>query len=852
MNGWILHAGEPAPELKRAVQSAAAHAVKLQVIDPKSVSVVIDADSVDVFVHGIAVAPPSFAIAGFVEEPDYYNLALLQHLESLGVLCVNTAQTLLNTGDKLRTHHLLHAQGIVCPKTVLVHPGMQTDDLLQHLGLPLILKVLRGSKGQGVMMIKTRHELDNLLQLIQAGGMQDDLIAQQYVASSHGRDLRVLVVDRQPLVAMLRTSASVEQFKSNFSQGGSVKAWPLDDELRALSKKVIDAIGLNIGGIDLLFTDAGYLVCEVNSIPGFQGIESCHEGMDVPAQILRSIARQLAGRRRTPLQMRAFMRGLPGGESVTRRLAQAPDLERLQDFLGLCDTPAPTQEAVLLDILRSNAHTEIGQRLGFDAVTDVASFRARVPVSNWVDYANASERMRAGEQNLLFAGEVQHFINTSGTTGGIKYIPESEAGAQAKAITGRLRTGAIVVRAPSVLQGALLPLSNSPSMDTTATGVAIGSASGLTLAAVPEEIRSRMAFPIEVLSIPEQSALDDVLLRFALAKDVRAIVVNNAGRAEQLFLRARAQAQALIDDIASGTLCAGLSLPPDLREKLQAQWQPNPQRAAQLATLLAQDLFMPRGYWPQLRVFSCWLAGSVGRYTESIRAFLPEGCCLFDCGYGASEGKFNVPLREETPAGPLALHAGFYEFVPLDGGAPLLAHQLQDQTAYHLLVTTYSGLYRYDLHDIVRVDGFTGATPNIQFESKSGEIANLAGEKITAADITRAVALLPDALRRALRHVAVFPSPEDRSYGFYIEPHQAGTLKAAELAPLLDDALRSAGLVYNIYRGQGLLKPAQVQLMQPGWLDALYEARTRPGATRAQVKLPVILSAAPEARFMAP
>lgn len=852
MNGWILHAGEPAPELKRTVQSAAAHAVKLQVIDPKSVSVVIDADSVDVFVHGIPVAPPSFAIAGFVEEPDYYNLALLHHLETLGVLCVNTAQTLLNTGDKLRTHHLLHAQGIVCPKTVLVHPGMQAGDLLQHIGLPMVLKVLRGSKGQGVMMIKTRHELDNLLQLIQAGGMQDDLIAQQYVASSHGRDLRVLVVDRQPLVAMLRSSASAEQFKSNFSQGGSVKAWPLDDELRALSHKVIAAIGLNIGGIDLLFTDSGYLVCEVNSIPGFQGIESCHEGIDVPAQILRSIARQLAGRRRAPMQMRAFMRGLPGGESVTRRLAQAPDLERLQYFLGLCEQPAQTQEAVLLDIVRSNAHTEIGRRLGFDAATDVAAFRARVPVSHWVDYADASERLRAGEADLLFAGEVKHFINTSGTTGGVKYIPESEAGAQAKAVTGRLRTGAIMACAPSVLKGALLPLSNSPSMDTTAAGVAIGSASGLTLAAVPEEIRSRMAFPIEALGIPEQASLDYVLLRFALAQDVRAIVVNNAGRAEQLFLKAREQAQALIDDIAGGTLCASLALSAPLREKLQAALQPNPQRASELAALLQQNRFTPRGYWPQLRVFSCWLAGSVGRYTDSIRAYLPEGCCLFDCGYGASEGKFNVPLREETAAGPLALHAGFYEFVPLDGGEPLLAHQLKDQTAYHLLVTTYSGLYRYDLHDIVRVDGFTGATPNIQFESKSGEIANLAGEKVTAADVARAVALLPEAQRQAMRHLAVYPSPDERCYVFCIEARHPGALNGAELAPLLDAALRQTGFVYNICRGQELVRPARVQLMQSGWLDALYEARTQPGATRAQVKLPLILAATPEARLAAP
>lgn len=849
MNGWILHAGNPPPELKRAVESAARAAVGLQVIDPKSVSVVIDNEGTGIFCHGKATALPSFVIAGFVEDPDYYNLALLQHLETLGVLCVNTAQTLLNTGDKLRTHQLLHAQGIACPKTLLVHPGMGVDDVLQHLELPLVLKVLRGSQGRGVMLIKTRHELDNLLQMIRAGGMCDDLIAQQYVSSSHGRDLRILVVDRQPLVAMLRTSASTEQFKSNFSQGGSVQAWPMDDTLRALSKQVIDAIGLNIGGIDLLFTDSGYLVCEVNSIPGFQGIESCHPGVDVPARVLRSIARQLAHRRKTPFQMRAFTHGMPGGSSVMRRLELASPMEQLPFFLGLCDMPRLTQDAVLQDILRRNAHTEIGQRLGFGNIHDVESFRAQVPLSEWIDYAEASQRIQDGEHNVLFDGAVKHFIYSSGTTGGVKYVPESEDGALAKAITGKLRTGAIAARVPAVLTGALLPLSNSPTMDTTAKGVAVGTASGLTLGAVSEDIRHRMAFPIEVLSIPDQASLDYVLLRFALAQDVRAILVNNAGRAEQLFRQAREWAGLLIEDIASGTINARISMPAELRDAVQAHLQPQTQRADELTTLWRQDRFMPRDYWPHLRVFSCWLAGSVGRYAESIRGFLPSDCCLFDCGYGASEAKINVPLREENAAGPLALHAAFYEFVPLEGGAPLLAHELQDQTSYHLIITTYSGLYRYNIHDIVRVDGFTGATPNIRFESKSGEVANLAGEKVTAADIARAVARVPDELAQAIRHLAVYPCPEQRAYRLFVESSGSDALDTAALAAAFDGALRQLSPVYHIYRGQGLLGPVSVVQMADGWQESLYATRTRPGTTRAQVKLAIILSAPPDAQF---
>ncbi|MDF3057432.1 MAG: alpha-L-glutamate ligase, RimK family [Rariglobus sp.] len=838
MNGWILHSGQPLPEIRRGIDEAAANKIKIELVDPKEVDLVLDPQATAILLRGAPVPLPDFVIAAFLEEPDYYNIALLRHLELLGSLCVNTAQTIQNTGDKLLTHHLLVSAGIPTPRTLLLHRGMTAGDVLRHFELPLVFKLLNGSKGESVELIHTRDELEKRLALLSQSASGQHWLAQDYIKRSHGRDLRVLVIDRKPAVGMLRQGAA-GSFKSNFSLGGSVSHWPLTDEVRALAQKVIDAVGLNIGGIDLLLNDGEFLVCEANSMPGFQGIEKCCD-LNVPAAIFRSIGKQLAYKRKSPFQMRAFLSAESGPLSICERLAASRDADALNYFIGLCDDPERVQRAVLNDILTRNAGSARGQALGFREITDVEGFRQRVPASDWTACADDARRMETGETDLLFEGATKHFLITSGSTGKAKYLPESDRGALAKSMTGRLRTTAIARQNPGLLEGAILPLSNSPTFGTTSAGIPIGSASGLTLAAVPASFQKRMAFPIDCYAIDKPAVLDQVIMRLALEQDVRAIITNNAARAQQLFELARASAPAFIQDIEAGSLSPELDLPADLRAKIEATLKPNPARAAELRALLADGRFSPRYYWPKLSIFSCWLAGSVGRFAAGIRNVLPETCRLFDCGYGASEGKFNIPLKPETPAAPLAIHAGFYEFIPLEGGAPLLAHELKDQTSYQLVVTNYSGLYRYDIHDIVRVDGFTGRTPNIYFETKSGEIANLAGEKISPTTVMQSFEALPSELKNQVRHYALQEGKKDHHW-LCLEPKEGEVLDAERFGRLFNEAMETISTVYKLLRGQSVIQDCRTVVLRPGWQASLYARRVTPGQSTAQVKLPVIL-----------
>lgn len=127
--------------------------------------------------------------------------------------------------------------------------------------------------------MRTCEELETLLEMLDAARCQGALLAQEFIRDSRGRDVRVLVIDGQPRFAMLRRNATADGFKSNVSAGGLASAWPMTDAIRDLSERVIRALNLDLGGIDLLFRGEGFVVGEVNSVPDFKASNPAVESM---------------------------------------------------------------------------------------------------------------------------------------------------------------------------------------------------------------------------------------------------------------------------------------------------------------------------------------------------------------------------------------------------------------------------------------------------------------------------------------------------------------------------------------------------------------------------------------------
>ena len=200
---------------------------------------------------------------------------------------VDTAQL---GGDRIIKRQILFqpdtAQaGLPIPKTMLARFPVSEDLIESQIGFPCVIKVVTGSHGAGVYLCETQKQFQDLQELIASLDSKNSMIIQEYVKESAGRDLRLIVVGGKVIGAIERTSTD-GNFRANISRGGEGKAFPLDEEMEMLALQVSRVLDLDICGVDLLFSDDGYKICEANSAPGFQGFEQA-TGINVPEKIFK-------------------------------------------------------------------------------------------------------------------------------------------------------------------------------------------------------------------------------------------------------------------------------------------------------------------------------------------------------------------------------------------------------------------------------------------------------------------------------------------------------------------------------------------------------------------------------------
>ncbi|WP_395396126.1 RimK family alpha-L-glutamate ligase [Novosphingobium sp. BL-8A] len=291
MRGWILFhrdldpANPEVPEILRFQEAANAMGIELSVFHPHKFDLIVGAeDGWSTSYQGRPVDRPDFVICRTGAETDYFTLALLRHLERRGVRLVNGPTTIEQVADKLHTLQSLNRAGLPIPRTILGNFPIDVDVVERELGFPVIVKTLKGTRGAGVLKCENRDQFEDLAGLLESADAKADFILQHYVRASHGRDVRVLVVGGRVIAAMERRSLT-GGFKSNVSLGGVGIAYNPPPEMAELAVQAADVLGLDVTGIDILFDEDGYRICEANSAPGFQGLERA-TGFDVPSAIL--------------------------------------------------------------------------------------------------------------------------------------------------------------------------------------------------------------------------------------------------------------------------------------------------------------------------------------------------------------------------------------------------------------------------------------------------------------------------------------------------------------------------------------------------------------------------------------
>ena len=202
----------------------------------------------------------------------FYGTAVVRQFETLGTFSINSALAITRSRDKLRAQQLLSRKGIDMPITGFAHSPSDTDDLIKMVnGPPLVIKLIEGTQGVGVVLAENKKAAQSVIQTMM--GLNANIIVQEYIREAKGADIRCIVLGDKVVAAMKR-QAEPGEFRSNIHRGGKAEAIKITRAERETAIKSAKIMGLKFAGVDLLRSDRGPLVMEVNSSPGLEGIET--------------------------------------------------------------------------------------------------------------------------------------------------------------------------------------------------------------------------------------------------------------------------------------------------------------------------------------------------------------------------------------------------------------------------------------------------------------------------------------------------------------------------------------------------------------------------------------------------
>jgi hypothetical protein len=441
----------------------------------------------------------------------------------------------------------------------------------------------------------------------------------------------------------------------------------------------------------------------------------------------------------------------------------------LRHFNALCRTPVQAQDRLLRQILETNADTEFGRHHGFGGITSFQQFQEQVPISTYEDLEPYISAEMQGRPNQLTKEPPVLFTTTSGTTGNRKYIPMTREGKRAKSHLTWLWFCGLYRDHPGIVGGRILSVV-SPEVEAHApSGVPIGAESGHGYRTLPGPVKSMYTAPYPVFAIGDYEAKYDTLLRLAAGQDISCIATVNPSTIVLLADRLAHHTEAIIRDVRDGSLSADVAVPAELRASLRLR--PDPERARRLERAVSSGggVLRPGLAWPKLAAVGCWKGGTVGAYLAKFGELFPQRPPVRDLGYYATELRGSVPLRDEGDAGAVAVGTNVLEFHPAgedrapEGRELLPVERLEVGQRYFVYVTNASGLYRYEMNDIVEVAGHYGKTPLIRFIQKGKGVVSFTGEKLYETQVIAAVDQGLASLRGRYHFIAAVAELVDRT-----------------------------------------------------------------------------------------
>jgi len=304
-------------------------------------------------------------------------------------------------------------------------------------------------------------------------------------------------------------------------------------------------------------------------------------------------------------------------------------------------------------------------------------------------------------------------------------------------------------------------------------------------------------------------------------------------------------------DRIDGTLRSDTDLPDGFRQRLnRAIRVPLPRRARELEQIVERTgTLYPKDYWP-LSFIACWLGGTVGYQSRELPAFYGD-VPRRDLGLVSTEGHHTIPLESGRPQGVLAINGNYYEFIPVDekdSSMPtvLECHELEVGREYYLVVTTSSGLYRYDLGDVVRCQGYVGQAPLLEFLHKGHHCSDMEGEKISEYQIVQAVTTASQELGLRLDYFTAVPvRPVDAApyYALLVERQTIDEPAVERFLDIVDSELVRQNVMYAGKRNDRFVGAPRLVRLNPGaWAQFSNTQAQRRGTGDSQYKHPALVA----------
>lgn len=504
-------------------------------------------------------------------------------------------------------------------------------------------------------------------------------------------------------------------------------------------------------------------------------------------------------------------------------------------------------EKRLLKIIKKNRKTAIGKKYDFSNIKTISDFQSKVPYTIYDDYLEYIERTsNNGEQNLITTDKIYYFVVTSGTTGSYKIIPVVKS-----TFATFFKNGTIFVynlkqemkkRRKGLLCGKTFNLSESSTITTTPSGIKVGIITGYFTSRFKSMLSILTCIPKEVIGFEKDINMKYINARFGLEEE-NVICINSVFLSTLIDLLQYIQnnEKMILKDIENGTIDESIKIPENIRKKIEKRLKPNKKRAEELRKIFRESKnyngIIPK-IWKRISLINSIGTGDFAPYKEKLEKYCSNEVPFNYSMYAASEATIATALELEKPNYSLIFNGGFYEFLEIDGkNEPLLMNQLEIGKEYEIIVTNFTGFYRYKLQDVVKVVGYEKEVPIIQYAYRKNQLVNLTVFHLTTEQFADIIKKVAEVLKIKVVDYSLYIDVDYSPVRMVVFIEFEDQIKVKDdLSKIFDDQVNVKFPGFDEVLKKGNISKSQVNVVKPGTYELYRERKIKNGTPVNQIK----------------